>query len=188
VNLAVRKCLRGLLPLASGRLPEDNADRHWFAAETELMQQQAVHDGTVWARETQGLSSPGTRAHAAHNGFRSTGQEPDDLAQRAQHTVSTGESLRVQTARLPVQANAHETLYQERAAEDAAPRDERLDAKADASAGKAAAAIARYATIQWPTGTSTIRPTPASDRSSAAAETISTRKNLHEQGNEHRFD
>lgn len=125
---------------------EDSADKHWFAAETDLMQQQAVHDGTVWARETQGLSSRGTRAHAAHDGFRSTGQELDNLAQRAQHTVSTGESVSVQTARLSVQADVPEALYQERAAADAAGK-ECADAKADASAGKAAAAIARYATI-----------------------------------------
>ena len=133
----MRKLLAGLITAgkreAAGRI---SADKHWFAAETDLMQQQAIHDGTVWARETQDSLSRGTRAHAAHNDARSTGQELDNLAQRAQHTVSTGESLSVQTERLSVQADVHETLYQKRTFDDAAAREERLNAKADASAGK----------------------------------------------------
>ena len=35
--------------------PAGEADQHWFAAETGLMQQQAAHDGTNWARVNEDL-------------------------------------------------------------------------------------------------------------------------------------
>ena len=33
--------------------PAGREEAHWFAAETALMQKQADHDGTHWARESE---------------------------------------------------------------------------------------------------------------------------------------
>ena len=68
------------------------------------------------------------------------GQEPASLAERAQHTVSTGEDLGVQTTRLSVEADAREANRQDRTAADAVVRQGFVDAKADADADDAKAA------------------------------------------------
>ena len=39
----------------AGGFSEGDAKLNWFAAETELMQRQAVKEGTLWARETTDL-------------------------------------------------------------------------------------------------------------------------------------
>lgn len=61
-------------------------------------------------------------------------QRRASLAERAQHTVSTGEDLGVQTTRLSVEADERETSRQHRSAADAVVRQGFIDAKADANA------------------------------------------------------
>ena len=69
-----------------------------------------------------------------------TEQEPASLAERAQHTVSTGEDLGVQTIRLSVEANEREASRQHRTAAEAVVRQGFVDAKTDADADDAKAA------------------------------------------------
>ena len=67
-------------------------------------------------------------------------QQSANLVERAQHTVSTGENLSVQTTRLSVEADAREASRQNRSAADAVVRQGFVDAKADADADDAKAA------------------------------------------------
>ncbi len=67
-------------------------------------------------------------------------QKSARLAERAQHTVSTGEDLAVQTARLSVEADEREAGRQHRTAADAVVSQGFVDARADADADDARAA------------------------------------------------
>ena len=69
-----------------------------------------------------------------------TAQVSASLAERAQHTVSTGEDLGVQTTRLSVEADEREAGRQLRTAADAVVSQGFVDAKADADADDARAA------------------------------------------------
>ena len=69
-----------------------------------------------------------------------TAQVSASLAERAQHTVSTGEDLGVQTTRLSVEADKREAGRQLRTAADAVVSQGFVDARADADADDARAA------------------------------------------------